>query len=125
MRVTEWQGLVRVWVSLVAQRLFKKYGAFGKALRPIREDSWRFPRVPICRILHGLIACDLPKTESWKFWEPWGLITNENLVMNQGGASHNREICAWRFPPPFCPRYPKSNPTLRPLEPITFVVRLH
>lgn len=59
-RVTKWQGLV-IWVSLVAQRLLRKTGGLGGFGAPIMEGLWRIPRVPICWILHGLIACDLPR----------------------------------------------------------------
>lgn len=77
----------------------KKNGGFGGDgfEAPIMAGLGRIPRVPICWILHGLIACDLPKTEPWKSWE----LVNDNLVMGQGGASHNREICAWRISPSF------------------------
>jgi hypothetical protein len=79
------------WVSLVAQRLF--WEGFGA---PIMADSWRIPRDPICRIAHGLIACDHPKTEPWK---PWKLIANDNLVISQGGVQPQPgDLCLAYFP---------------------------
>lgn len=106
-RVTKWQGLV-IWVSLVAQRLLKKRGVWGTGFEaPIMEGLWRIPRVPISRILHGLIACDLPKTEPWK---PWELVNDSPCHGPRRGQPQPGDLCLACFPLLF-PRYQKSSST--------------